>query len=71
MCSKLLGEHALTLGVLSGGGPESEHACSVNLPLQNRLKNIDADVMHAKSTAPLTAVSRPINYNLEKHSLAA
>lgn len=34
-------------------------------------KDIDADVMHAKSTVPLTAVSRQINHNFEKHSLAA
>lgn len=52
--------------------PEPESACSVNLLLQNKLNNIDAGVKHAcKKKVPLTAVSRPINYNLEKHSLAA
>lgn len=47
-------------------------ACLLSQPLlAKQVENIDADVMHAKSTVPLTAVSRPINYNLEKHSLAA
>lgn len=58
-------EHALTVCVKQGLNMSSQPS------LAKHVENIDAHVMHAKSTVPLTAVRRPISYNLEKHSLAA